>query len=389
LQAQDFKLFDRKVQVHGFASQGFVYTDTNNWLTMRSNEGSAAFTDFGVNVSTSINDKLRVGAQLYDRNLGELGSYHVSLDWALADYRFKSWLGLRGGKVKTTLGLYNDTQDLDFLRIFALLPQSIYPTDVRDDTIAHLGGDIYGNVQLKKGLGDLSYTAYIGRRKDSASGGHAYTVSSYNAYFSSGLQFGADLRWNTPLKGLLVGVSRINEELVGKGKFMDPFNPGTMVPSREVSKADWNNQFYGQYIVGKLGIDAEYSRFVDDGIVNRGAFETVTDVRGWYVAATYRIFKRLAVGSYYSRYSTTSQSWGALDAVVPDEGDSSLPGNHIYDKVISARVDLKKFWNVKLEGHFMNGYGINTYPNGFYPQENPHGFTDNTNALVVKTGINF
>jgi len=187
----------------------------------------------------------------------------------------------------------------------------------------------------------------------------------------------------------LVGVSRINEELVGKGKFMDPFNPGTMVPSREVSKADWNNQFYGQYIVGKLGIDAEYSRFVDDGIVNRGAFETVTDVRGWYVAATYRIFKRLAVGSYYSRYSTTSQSWGALDAVVPDEGDSSLPGNHIYDKVISARVDLKKFWNVKLEGHFMNGYGINTYPNGFYPQENPHGFTDNTNALVVKTGINF
>jgi hypothetical protein len=114
LQAQDFKLFDRKVQVHGFASQGFVYTDTNNWLTMRSNEGSAAFTDFGVNVSTSINDKLRVGAQLYDRNLGELGSYHVSLDWALADYRFKSWLGLRGGKVKTTLGLYNDTQDLIF-----------------------------------------------------------------------------------------------------------------------------------------------------------------------------------------------------------------------------------------------------------------------------------
>jgi hypothetical protein len=34
LLAQDFKLFDREVQIHGFASQGFVYTDTNNWLTM-------------------------------------------------------------------------------------------------------------------------------------------------------------------------------------------------------------------------------------------------------------------------------------------------------------------------------------------------------------------
>jgi hypothetical protein len=25
----------------------------------------------------------------------------------LADYKFKNWFGVRGGKVKTTLGLYN------------------------------------------------------------------------------------------------------------------------------------------------------------------------------------------------------------------------------------------------------------------------------------------
>jgi hypothetical protein len=60
------------VEVHGFASQGFVYTNTNNWLTMNTVQGSAAFTDFGFNLSTSVTDKLRVGAQLYDRNLGQL-----------------------------------------------------------------------------------------------------------------------------------------------------------------------------------------------------------------------------------------------------------------------------------------------------------------------------
>ncbi len=49
LNAQDFKLFDRQVQIHGFASQGFVYTDNNNWLTMKTADGSAAFTDFGAN----------------------------------------------------------------------------------------------------------------------------------------------------------------------------------------------------------------------------------------------------------------------------------------------------------------------------------------------------
>jgi hypothetical protein len=63
LRAQDFKVFDRDVQVHGFASQGLVYTNTNNWLTMDSNQGSAGYTDFGVNMSTNLTDNLHVGAQ--------------------------------------------------------------------------------------------------------------------------------------------------------------------------------------------------------------------------------------------------------------------------------------------------------------------------------------
>lgn len=34
LNAQEFKLFDRDVQVHGFASQGFIDTNHNNWLSL-------------------------------------------------------------------------------------------------------------------------------------------------------------------------------------------------------------------------------------------------------------------------------------------------------------------------------------------------------------------
>src|SRR5271156_2251757 len=160
LRAQDSRIAGRETQIHGFASQGFIYTGDNNWLTMHTSQGSGAFTDFGVNVSTQVTDNLRVGAQVYDRNLGDLGEWHPSVDWALADYRFKPWFGIRAGKVKTTLGLYNDTQDLDFLHTFVLLPQSIYPTDIRDATIAHTGGDIYGTVSLAHRLGDLFYTAY-------------------------------------------------------------------------------------------------------------------------------------------------------------------------------------------------------------------------------------
>jgi hypothetical protein len=388
LQAQEFKIFERTVQVHGFVSQGFVYTNDNNWLTMKSSQGSGAFTDFGVNLTSRITAKLLVGAQGYDRNLGQLGQYHPSLDWAVADYRFKTWFGVRGGKVKTTLGLFNDTQDLDFLRPFALLPQSVYPTDLRDATIAHLGGDIYGSIFSKHGLGDLSYTAYVGHRSDSLYSGYTYLASQFNIVYSryGGLQYGGDLRWNTPLKGLLMGASRVNESVSGKGTF----NPGAgFIPYSESSKADWTNQFYGEYTVGKLRIDSEYRRYLRDQLIPSIALENITDVRGWYVAGAYRVMKRLAIGSYYSRYTITSVFGGPDAAYSPNQTDTSLPAGHIYDKVITARVDLNKFWNVKVEGHFMSGYGASTYPDGFYPQVNSQGFQPNTNALVIKTGVSF
>jgi hypothetical protein len=393
--AQNFKLFDRNVALHGFASQGFVYTNTNNWLTMNSNQGSAAMTDFGFNLSTNVTDRLRVGAQLYDHNLGQLGQYHPSLDWALADYRFASWFGIRGGKVKTTLGLFTATQDLDFLRVFALLPQSVYPIDLRDATIAHLGGDIYGTVSLRHRLGDLSYTAYAGHRSDSIHGGYVYLAAQYGVYYSSygGLKYGVDLRWNTPLKGLLLGASRMNEDITGQATAKNPSSVGpAFFPEIDRSKADWTNQFYGDYAVGKLRIDSEYRRFLHNAYytaLGSVALTNETDVRGWYVSGTYRVMKRLALGSYYSRYSVTSVSGGPEGAYAPHQTDTSLPGNHVYDKVITGRVDLNQFWNLKVEGHFMDGYGFSTFPDGFYPEVNPRGFSANTNALVVKTGISF
>ncbi|HET9308517.1 MAG TPA: hypothetical protein VFO46_21050 [Candidatus Sulfotelmatobacter sp.] len=388
--AQEFKVFDRTVQVHGFASQGFLFTNQNNWLTTHSSQGSGAFTDFGANTSMQVTDKLRIGAQVYDRNLGNLGEWHPTLDWALADYRFKPWFGIRAGKVKTVLGLYNDTQDLDFLHTFALLPQSVYPTDLRDSTIAHLGGDIYGDISLRHGLGDLTYTVYGGHRRDSIYSGYPYLLSQFGTHFKTfgGLQYGGDLRWQTPLKGLLVGASRMNENITGKGMSKSPLDPSAVIPYIESSKADWTNQFYGECTFAKLRIDAEYRRYVRDQIVLVTS-TNLTDVRGWYISGSFRLNKRLELGSYYSRYAITSVYGGFLATIGPNSTDTSLPANHIYDKVITARIELKKFWNAKIEGHFMDGYGSSIYPDGFYPQVNPAGFRPNTNALVLKTSVNF
>ena len=66
------------------------------------------------------------------------------------------------------------------------------------------------------------------------------------------------------------------------------------------------------------------------------------------------------------------------------------PDNHLYDKVVTARVDLNSHWNVKVEGHFMDGYGAPTmYPVGFYTPDNPKGLKPQTNLLLIRTGWNF
>jgi hypothetical protein len=182
----------------------------------------------------------------------------------------------------------------------------------------------------------------------------------------------------------------MNEDITGKGTSVNPYNPtGGVVAYSESSRADGINQFYGEFIVGKLRIDSEYRRYVRNELIFGGTSENSDDVRGWYASAAYRVMKQFSLGSYYSRYTVTSVTTGLLAGFIPNQTDTSLPANHIYDKVITARVDLKRFWNVKVEGHFMNGYGNSTYPDGFYPQVNPQGFKPNTDALVIKTGFNF
>jgi hypothetical protein len=52
-------------------------------------------------------------------------------------------------------------------------------------------------------------------------------------------------------------------------------------------------------------------------------------------------------------------------------------------------VDLTKFWVVKVEGHFMDGYGSPYSAHGFYPDTNPKGLTPRTNMVVIRTSWYF
>lgn len=205
-----------------------------------------------------------------------------------------------------------------------------------------------------------------------------------------GLQYGGDLRWNTKVKGLTVGVSRMNQEITGKGSAVNIFNPSAgLIPYQTSTQAYWTNQFYGEYRFRRLELNAEYRRYFNRVPYAPGMGGAETDVRGWYVSGSYRVGKRLELGSYYSHYTVRSGATGVALLILAPQTDTSLPQNHVYDKVVAGRVDLNRFLYLKVEGHFMDGYGIGPYPDGFYPQQNAHGFRPNTNALVLKTGFHF
>ena len=119
------------IEIHGFVTQGFLFSSHNNYLTMQSSVGSPAWTDGAVSFSDSLTDKLRVGIQLHMYQLGQLGGPNIQVDWASGDYRVNDHLGFRAGKVKTVIGLFNDSQDVDAIFLWILLPQAITRSTTR------------------------------------------------------------------------------------------------------------------------------------------------------------------------------------------------------------------------------------------------------------------
>jgi hypothetical protein len=371
----DFDLFGKDFQVHSFASQGFMYSNQNNYLTTNTSQGSFAFTDMAANVSTQLTDKLRVGAQVYVMNLGHLGNWQPELDWAFVDYRFKSWFGVRGGKVKTTLGLYNDTQDMEFLHTWALLPQSNYPTDLRGNTIAHVGGDIYGNISMNR-LGSLDYVMYGGQRPSDLNGGIDRGLAGSGLKLNSygGTVKGADLRWTTPIKGFMAGVSFISLDVTEDATRLSNLKPYTLSTLEDNTPV-----YYFEYSIGKLRLDGEYRREVASayktGLKTGGNGTQDFDIRSEFVSAAYRVNKWMEVGTYHSRYYPNYSA--------PYRG---LPANHLFDQTVTASFDLRSYLDLKIEGHFMNGEtGPNSY-HGFYTLDNPLGLKPTTNMLVIRLG---
>jgi hypothetical protein len=340
--------FSLPVDVHAFVSQGYMITTESNYIA-HSRRGTFEFTEVGINFTKNISDDLRVGMQLFSRDLGTVGNYKPQFDWFYLDYHFRDWLGLRAGRTKLPFGLYNEHSDIDQARVPILLPQSLYPIQNRDFLLAQTGFELYGYVPLGP-VGAFDYRLYGGTIfVDSTSlASPGATVTRIDVPYVAG----GRAMWMTPLDGLRAGASvqalRLDLDysltpatvsyLQAKGQLPAGFG-GTFRYKLPVFL--WVASL--EYAAHDVLLAAEYSRWRSDyetrpQVVPDG---DLTSTR-WYVMGSYRASRWFSPGLYYS---------------VWNDGRPGLLTRDKYqqDVAFTLRYDITRNWLVKLEEHYMRG----------------------------------
>jgi hypothetical protein len=338
------------MDVHGFVSQGFMLSSSNNYLT-HSRRGSFEFTEVGLNFTKTLTDDLSVGMQLFMRDLGPIGNYKPAFDWAYLDYHFRDWLGLRAGRTKLPFGLYNDQADIDAARVPVLLPQSVYPTTDRDFLLAQTGFELYGYQRLPA-VGALDYrlyggTIFIDQTMLSVTGA---TVTNIDVPYI----FGGRLFWRAPgvLDGLTIGGSaqalRINLDFQFSPASLEALQQAGLVGDNyngklkyEIPAFLWVGSL--EYAAHDLLFAAEYSRWRLDSELHPPIVpQANTTQTRWYVMASYRLAPWVSPGTYYAVMNT-----GVAGPLTRDK--------YQQDFAFTTRFDINQYWLVKLEGHYMRG----------------------------------
>jgi hypothetical protein len=348
-------LDDLNIQIHGYATQGFVYSTNNDVMTMKSSSGSAQWTEAVMNLTAQPTPKFRIGAQLRYELLGTEQNGLV-LDWAAADYKFSDKFEVKAGKVKTPWGLFNEIEDLDPAYLWILMPQSIYNITNRDSFLTHYGAVAQGKAELGGKLGKVEYYGWYGAGVYGENSGLFLDEVAAGWTMPNGVsgpEAGGALHWRTPLKGLMVGVS----DLYTSNWTAQVQNPFVSVAGAEMIgnrtfTADNTPNYFAIYEKDKLMVAYEYQRNWSNGSVNfpgnpagSAAYSALlsgrVDPREWYAMASYKFTPKFTAGAYYS---------SDIDHQAP-----LGPGRDSLDWTFTGRYDINQYTYLKAEQHFVAG----------------------------------
>ena len=348
-----------ELQIHGFASEGAFVSTANDYIG-QSSQGDLHFFEAGLNVSSEVADRLRVGIQLYSRDTGRFRDIPPRIDWTYLDYRWRSWLGLRAGIIKMPFGLYNEYADIDSSRLSILLPQAVYPLQDRSALLAQTGFSIYGEHSVGK-AGAIEYQAWLGTLDvpSNALNVDGGTLDSVDTRYVTGAQ----AFWHPPVEGLRIGATVLRSSIdfnltLDAANIMALIAAGLEPPTYDgklVISQSPVDLIIGsaEYLLGDWTFAAEYSRWFTHQTSTLAAVlpDFDRDNERFYVLAARRLSTRFETGGYYSVYSVD-----ANDRAGHDRKESPIRSNAFQrDLAATLRFDVNDVWLWKLEAHFIDG----------------------------------
>lgn len=338
---------DTNLQVHGALTQGIIYTSDNNFYGPSDDSASLKFTEIGLNASARLLSNLRASAQVLYRQAGAQGE-GGALDYAFLDYQFFAetafTAGIRAGRYKLPIGLYNETRDIAFTRPSIYVPQSAYPDSARDLELSSDGALLYTDIFTNAGQWTLeldggrpridektvqtSFTFVRGEVADvgrhSTYGGRVMYQSSDGAWLAAFSRADARLRYSQAI--LPTALTDVDVEFV-----------------YWIASLQWNIDawtFTGEY--GHIDIKFDSNLFT-------GGMHPLF----YYVQATRHIDKHWSI---YSRYDNLY--WDRRD---PSGGNyAALTGqdtfsNFAHDYGFGVRYDINSKTMVGAEYHYIDG----------------------------------
>lgn len=338
-------------QVHGYAAQGFVLSDDNNFFG-DSTDGSFDYYEAGINAAVQVRPNLLFAAQAAIRDAGISDDGSARIDYALADYRLVAdatmQAGVRAGKVKNTVGFYNDTRDVVFTRPSILLP-SVYADNQNQRSLVFTapGAQLYGG--LVTGQHEWSFTGTLNAERDVRKSDERLLVT---------LPVPFDLRigdsWNVQIMDSINGGKWQFAYSHFTGEFRMSTAPEIGLVGRFVVDAD---VFSARYNAERLTVTAEYVLVGNDNLLRAGGMTLLqTDVTAdnGYLQAEYRIGPRWSLMTRMdSSYRDRNDRSGRRFAAANPGADRRSQFSHDFTIGINWRPD--EHWGVWAEHHWING----------------------------------
>lgn len=331
-----------QIYVSGFASQGYLKSTVNDYFFAGTEDGTFEFNEFGLSVSANLSAGVRVGLQLFARDLGAYGNDEVTIDWAYAEYRYRDWLGLRAGKIKNPPGLFSQSRDIDAVRTYVFLPQSIY-NEIFRENVTTKGGSLFGytpfgfEYDLLYGDAPLSMDGASVEFIERGFQTHVLDIQAKPVFFGR-------ILWSPPvtgLEGLRIGGSYAH---LGFDVLTQNLGAVESYQSRPVFLLDYRRDAFNASFEYRIS-QTEYEVLASGLIAEQ-------DEELYYGALSYRLNDWLEIGGYYSvSYPDKDDKDGDFYA---SQGLPAAMG-WMKDLALSFRFDATDNFIIKLEGHRLDG----------------------------------